>query len=210
MKVFSFPYGLVQANMYVLVFDKEAIVIDPCVSWKDTDLSDLSIRAVLCTHGHFDHISALDEYGGDLTLPVFIDKNDKNMLSDPELNHSSDFGMNIHYDGAVEVFSQSEYSNEDFNISETFSLKIVSTPGHTPGSVCFLFIDQDKKMRMFTGDMLFEGSVGRTDLGGSFKDMKRSISKLKEMADDIECYPGHGDVTDLGREKRYNPYFHEF
>ena len=207
MKILSFPYGLVQANMYVLVFGDEAIVIDPCVPWKRTGLPDMKIRAVLCTHGHFDHISELEEYS---SCRIYISKEDRDMLSDPDLNHSTDFGVDIRYEGDVRVFEKTAYTHEDFGISEHFSLEIISVPGHTSGSVCLLFKGDDGIGHMFTGDMLFAGSVGRTDLGGSESDMIRSIRFLSEMPDDILCYPGHGEKTDLAREKQFNPYFRFF
>jgi len=193
--------------MYVLVFGKDAIVIDPCVSWNKTGLSDLNIRAVLCTHGHFDHVSEFDEYAVDKSVPVFISEKDKPMISDPDLNHSSDFGLNISGKGEASVLDKDLLSNDDFGIEESFTMKVISTPGHTPGSVCFLFTTEDDRHFMFTGDMLFAGSVGRTDLGGSFKDMEASIQLLSSMQDEIDCYPGHGDKTVLGLEKRFNPFF---
>ncbi len=207
MKIHTFPYGLVQANMYVVAFGDSAIVIDPCVHWEKTALTDLDVKAVLCTHGHFDHISTADELISKFSCPCYIAKEDQEMLPDPRLNFAIDFGIQVTVKQETVTFTKEEYSNLDFGIAEPFSLTVISTPGHTEGSVCFLFETKDNKKYMFTGDMLFEGSVGRTDLDGSESDMKASIQKLKAMDDSIRCYPGHGGETVLGLEKEHNPYF---
>lgn len=213
MQLLSFPYGIFQANMYVLVFGHEVIVIDPCVSWDKTDLSDVTVKAVLCTHGHFDHIDQADSICSKFACPIWVSEADLPMLSSAETNHGAGFGLDIHVSADTVAFQKEKYSSTDFGLSgeEKFSLSVIPTPGHTDGSVCLLFrLPETGRQIMFTGDMLFAGSVGRTDLGGDEASMLRSISLLKNMDDQIECYPGHGPNTILGREKLSNPYFLHF
>ncbi len=209
MKILTYSYGLASANMYVLLFGKEALVIDPCCPWMETGLEDVNVKSVLCTHGHFDHISAADDIYSRFQCPIYISKEDQNMLSDPILNHCVDFGLRVSVSAPSLAFLGSELNSHDLGFSgaDEFSLKIVKTPGHTSGSVCFLFTSNDPGKHMFTGDMLFLRSVGRTDLGGSAADMARSIDLLRSMDDDIVCYPGHGPETVLEMEKKCNPYF---
>lgn len=194
--------------MYVLSFGKDAIVIDPCVSPTELSEKGFSIKAILITHGHFDHISDADAYVEKFKCPVYISSEDKDMLSDPRKNHALGFGMNLSVKAAPVVFTKDKYSQADFGIDEPFCLDIILTPGHTSGSVCFLFTFPEAPDRkwMFTGDTLFQLSSGRTDLGGSDRDMRESLKLLRNMDDDIECFPGHGDQTTIGYEKKRNPF----
>lgn len=209
MKILTFSYGLASANMYVLLFGKEAIVIDPCCPWSETKLEDVNVKAVFCTHGHFDHIFEADDIYSHFKCPIYISEDDQVMLADPILNHGVDFGLNVSVSAPSSVFPYTETDQRKLGLSdaEGFFLKIIPTPGHTSGSVCFLFTMENSEKHMFTGDMLFMRSIGRTDLGGSYSDMSRSIELLKSMDDDIICYPGHGPKTILGSEKKCNPYF---
>lgn len=210
MKILSFTYGLASANMYVLLFGEQAVVIDPCCPWKETGLSNIKVKSALCTHGHFDHIAETDDIVSLFSCPVYISKEDSDMLPDPDLNHASSFGLDIAVATVPSVFQSEVMLPEDLNLSteEGFKMRIIRTPGHTSGSVCFLFeFEDDDKKIMFTGDTLFKFGIGRTDLGGSDEDMQRSIDLLRSMDDDIECYPGHGPSTNLMSEKRMNPFF---
>lgn len=210
MKILAFPYGLACANMYVLVFGQKALVVDPCCPWEETGLDDLEVKAVLCTHGHFDHIEASDDIVSRFACPLLISSEDREMLNDPSKNHSMSFGIDVAVSSPSDTFPTSCFSNADFEMSdcEPFSIRIIPTPGHTSGSVCFLFsLSNGEQKIMFTGDMLFKRSIGRTDLGGSDIDMAHSIELLKSLDDDIICYPGHGSKTILGEEKRLNPFF---
>ena len=201
----SFSMG---ANMYVLSSGKDIILIDPCVSPAKLSGSDFSVKAILITHGHFDHITDADAYVEKFGCPVYISSGDKDMLSDPRKNHAASFGMDLSVNTTPVVFTKDIYSHTDFGIDEPFRLEIIKTPGHTSGSVCFLFTfpDMPEKKWMFTGDTLFQLSIGRTDLGGSDRDMRESLKLLSKMEDDIDCFPGHGERTTIGFEKKKNPY----
>lgn len=208
MQLQVYPFGPVGANMYVLSFGKEALIIDPCVSFSEISSSDIEVKAILCTHGHFDHINETDSWVEKFSCPVYISSKDQALVSSSETNFASDFGLSISVSSEMIDFPKSEFTEKDFGISEgRFELKIVPTPGHTAGSVCFWFHFPEEGDLMFTGDMLFQGSIGRTDLGGSEKDMFASIEYLKTLPDTILCFPGHGPKTKLGLEKALNPYF---
>ncbi len=209
MDILSFSYGLACANMYVIRFGNEALVIDPCCPWEETGLSDIDVKAVFCTHGHFDHIAEAEGIVSKFGCPIYISAQDQKMLNDPYLNHSASFGINVSVNVKSEILPGTDMSSADLDMcaEPVFSIKTVCTPGHTSGSVCYLFSFEYGKKIMFTGDMLFKRSIGRTDLGGSHSDMIDSIRLLQTMDDDIVCYPGHGPSTDLGSEKRFNPFF---
>ena len=197
--------------MYVLSIGNQAVVIDPCCPWEETGLPmDLSVTSIFCTHGHFDHIAEADHLVSLFSCPLYISEEDKKLLPSPELNRSSTFGLDISVRTSPITWPQTIMKPQDlgFSDNEPFTLSIIPTPGHTMGSVCFLFDFGDQVGKhMFTGDMLFAGSIGRTDLGGSDALMKQSLFHLKQLDDTILCYPGHGNKTYLGKEKLYNPYF---
>lgn len=194
--------------MYVLIFQDEALIIDPCTKWERTSISDVEVKSILCTHGHFDHISRADVLAAAFGCPIYISSEDLPMFSSAELNCSATFGLDQTVTSNAKVFEHKLFHAQDLGISrEDFTMEIIPTPGHTEGSVCLLFHFQDGEHALFTGDMLFSGSVGRTDLGGNEKQMLHSIELLKKFDDDLVCYPGHGPMTVLGREKRTNPFF---
>ena len=90
---------------------------------------------------------------------------------------------------------------------DPFTLEVIHTPGHTSGSVCFYLQIHPEIRYLFSGDTIFEGTVGRTDLGGCMEDMRASVEKIKTLPDDTVIFPGHGAKTTVSREKKTNPYF---
>lgn len=198
--------GLVQTNCYFLYNEetKEGIIVDPgdnadlLLSYMEK--KELQIKAVLLTHGHFDHIMAVPEIKKALNVSVYASRVEKEVLEDPMANLSLQLGRS-------EIRIEADRYLED---GETISLlgeevRCILTPGHTVGGMCYYF---PKSGILFSGDTLFQESVGRTDFpGGSMKDLVRSIrEKLFVLAPATKVYPGHGLTTSIETEKMFNPF----
>lgn len=200
MELKIFPYGPLSSNMYLLSTDSGVFLIDPSVEpdrLKETDLPD-KLDYILITHGHFDHINAVDEWSSAYPdAGVYISEGDMEALTNPNSNGSSVFTDHCKYST---VASSIEELNLDF-------LKVISTPGHSKGSVCLLIELEGQKL-MFTGDTLFAGSCGRTDLkGGNEAQMLQSLKLLSKLDPDITIYPGHGPASTIENELKNNPFF---
>lgn len=192
-------------NTYVL-FEEDvdrALVIDPSFEAKRVDNvlreEGLKLEAILLTHGHFDHIAGVEYLRSRWSAPVYMHEKDAAMLMDADKNFSrSLWGEEI-------SAKQAEHLWKKDQIAELAGMKVgvMSTPGHSQGSVCYL-VDS----AMFSGDMLFFMGVGRTDFpGSSDEEMRASIERLSKIEEDYEVYPGHGQSTSLVHEQNNNPYF---
>lgn len=198
--------GMLDNNNYLLIDEKskEAILFD-CSEFTEELLEKLdeycaNLKYVLITHGHFDHILGLNKLHEKMPeVEILAPVNDKNLIEGVVEFVGSFVGML----DDVKVPHISKYIDEN---SEIFigdeKIKIINTPGHTMGGVCY-FVDN----KLFSGDTIFLGSVGRTDLpGGSYEQIKKSVKNVLEMFDDdVKIYPGHGDSTTVAYEKKYNP-----
>ena len=190
------PVGEMQANAYIVYDDErdDALVIDPGAEPDAIRLAldGRRLAGLLLTHGHVDHCGAVGALRGE-EAPVFIHAGDAAMLTNPRLSL------------AVMVGGKESQGEPDFCLEEggmelaglTFS--VLHTPGHTPGSVCFLCGDT-----LFSGDTLFLSGIGRTDFpGGDAKAMAASLSRLAALDEAVRVCPGHGGSTSIGAERRH-------
>ncbi len=192
MKLTSMTVGSIGTNCYIMYNEdtKAAAVIDPgddaaLVEARIAALG-LQVRAILLTHGHFDHGGDTERIRRLSGAPVYLHPADRALPS--WLTHGLSADVDLH-DG----------DELDF---DGLRFRVLHTPGHTPGSVCFLC-----GTLLFAGDTLFAGSCGRTDLpGGSWQDMAASLRRLAELDGDYTVYPGHGEPTTLDEERANNPY----
>lgn len=199
------PNNLVQSNVYVIAQNGEGVVIDcGCTAERLMEVvkkHDLEIKYIILTHGHFDHIYYIDPVRDKTGAKVCIHEMDAGYLEDPELN-----GLALFPVKGVSTFKTVDILLKDDDTLECGGLtyKIIHTPGHTKGGIC-VYVENN----IFTGDTLFKKTIGRTDFtGGSMSEMKKSITeKLYNLPDETVIYPGHGDATTIGYEKRHNPYF---
>ena len=182
--------GLYQTNTYLLSNDSEALVIDPGYE-ADAILDALqgkTLKAIVLTHGHFDHVGAVKELVAETGCDVYI--------------HPAESAMPPMMTAGQLYYTHTYAEGDTISPVPGLELHVLHTPGHTPGSVCLLWKDQ-----MFSGDTLFEGSCGRVDLpGGDPRVMMESLRRLASLQADYHVHPGHGGSTTLAQEKRYNPY----
>ena len=190
------------ANCYLLTDDAEtaAVIVDPSVPYNEV-LSHRGrkippITAVLLTHAHYDHMIAIEDWRS--RAPLAVHRADAPALSNAVLNVYRMFGAQENGTSPAERLLE----EGDTVTVGTESLTVLHTPGHTPGSVCFL-----TGGLLLSGDTLFAGTIGRTDLpGGQEEAMRHSLGRLFALDEDVALYPGHGPQTTVGRETKYNPY----
>ena len=189
----TMPLGAYQTNCYMVWGESSdtCVVIDPGYE-AETVLVEAkrfgkSIEAILLTHGHFDHVGAVREIAAETDCKVYLCEEDLSMP--PQLT-------------AGALYYTDLYGEGDTLTLAGLTLKVLHTPGHTPGSVCLQCEDT-----IFSGDTLFWGSCGRTDLpGGSWATIQKSLKRLAALDGDFKVYPGHGDDTRLDFERKMNPY----
>jgi glyoxylase-like metal-dependent hydrolase (beta-lactamase superfamily II) len=193
LKTHTLTLGLYQTNCYIVHNEssKTCIVIDPGYA-ADTILNraallGLEIEAILLTHGHFDHVGAVRQIAADTDCKVYLHEKELSLpaaMTDGPLYYTDLYGA----EGTLSVAG--------------LDIKVIHTPGHTPGSVCLMVGDT-----IFSGDTLFAGSMGRCDFPGSnIFDMRKSLRKLRDLPGDYRVLPGHAEDTTLDYERKTNPY----
>lgn len=207
MYIKSLVLGPVSANCYIVVdeLSLEGAVIDPGdytpLLEREIEKSGVkTLKYILCTHGHFDHIdgvSRLKEKHPEAKVGVGAE--DAGALSSHLVSLASYFGVDFHPCYADVAFSH----GDTFSLGES-EFKVIASPGHTPGGVLYYC---EKEGILFTGDTLFCGSIGRTDMpGGDCMTLINTLRKFRDFPEDTKVYSGHGESTDIRRELKYNPY----
>ena len=194
----TFTAGPIDANNYLLIDGNEAVLID-CSEVKHEILKEIEgkiLKYILLTHGHFDHVLGVNGMKEKTGAKVLVNKNDVARMEE-SASIMKTFGVQgvetPHADGFINDGDIIEFGNT--------KIKAIATPGHTEGGMCYLVDD-----KLFSGDTLFKGTVGRCDLaGGNLKKLSDSVNnKLFAMDENITVYPGHGPETTIAYEKQYN------
>ena len=197
----AIPAGIYDANCYIVMDEKtkDAVVLDPGGDGEmlERAIKDMgaNVKSILLTHGHMDHVVGVEYLSDKLNVPFYISKIDEEYME----KDNYVFGSIRNANGYLEDGNELSFGS--------LNIKVIATPGHTKGGLCFLIED-----KLFTGDTLFQGSIGRTDfIGGSFPEIINSIkTKLLPLGDEIEVYPGHGPKSSIGYEKGYNMYLNDY
>ena len=197
--------GSVYTNCYFLKNKEtgELLIVDPgdAADMIERKVSEMQGKPVgiLLTHGHFDHIMAADEVRKKYNIPIYASEKEETTLLDPKVN------LSVFGDGSCTL--DADVYLKDLQVVELagFSVQMIETPGHTVGSCCYYLKEEGV---LFSGDTVFQGSVGRTDFPeGSTAAIVRSLHRLLDtLPDETEVYPGHDASTTIGYEKRYNPF----
>ncbi len=198
MQVTCLKCGLFQTNTYILEIDNKCIFIDPAckIDKLYPFLENKELLAVLLTHGHFDHIKACNDLYKKYAVPIYIHDADVEMAKDGKTG--KEFGLQFVPTLNVPV---KKIAEKNYEIGP-FKFEVLFTPGHSKGSVCYLFEDC-----IFTGDTLFKMACGRTDLqGGSNSEIKQSLRILSGLNPNLVVYPGHDESSTLAFEIENNPY----
>ncbi len=202
MTIRCLPLGALQANCYLLSDEEGATaVIDPGdeagTILETVRAGELAVEAILLTHAHFDHILAADELRRETGAPVYVYETDAPALADPRRS------LTVLAKGGAGPLRADHLlkDGEELRVGR-LAVSVLHTPGHTPGSCCFLCGDA-----LFSGDTLFAGSIGRTDFpGGDDQAMAASLRMLAALEPGIRVFPGHGESTTLSKERMENPY----
>ena len=211
MKIACLPFNPIQENTYVVWDDtKECVVIDAgnCSPREDAALDDFigrqGLKPVLAanTHGHFDHTLGVGHLKQRYGIPFALSEKDRFLLDNAAVSGSL-FGVKT---GPMPAIDRDLDAETEIRFGNSV-LRILRTPGHTPGHVAFY---EPESKALFTGDTLFRGSIGTTMFGGSDAEMHETLEALYRYPGDYGIYPGHGESTSLSDEKRDNPFFEPF
>lgn len=195
MEIIRIPVGLYQANAYVIKHEHQVLIVDPGARLDKIQAHirlDDQVLGILLTHGHFDHIGAVDECSIIFKCPVYIEENEIEIVRTPEYNYSL----------TKKVSLKSKLTQyKPLQKLGAYTIEIIHAPGHTAGSVLIKIEDH-----LFTGDVLFKMDSGRTDLfSGSPQDMKRTLKMIRTLPPQLVIHPGHEEETTLSDELKNNP-----
>ena len=196
MKIITMPVGSYQTNCYMAYGDNSdtCVIIDPGYMpeqiLEQVNIRGKKLEAILLTHGHFDHVGGVKQIVAETGCQVYICKED--LALNPAIT-------------AGAIYYTHTYAQGDTLTLAGLTFRVIQTPGHTPGSVCLMCGNA-----LFSGDTLFAGTCGRTDLpGGDSWQMRRSLATLKGLEGNYRVLPGHGPDSTLDEEKGSNPFLQE-
>lgn len=204
MNIHSMSLGELGTNCYIVYDKHNALIVDPGGEPEKVIefLKNQAVepQAILLTHAHFDHIGGVDALRKHFNIKVYLHENEADWLAEPRLNRSTAFTRK-----EVRTESPDYFLKPGKMKLSTFEFDVIHTPGHSPGSVSFVFTDE---RFVISGDVLFQQGIGRTDLpGGSMEQLEKSIRQSLYLLDDsFIVYPGHGSDTTIGAEKTNNPF----
>lgn len=205
MKVEKFVTGIISTNCYIVQNEetKEAVFIDPAAFPKSMRNyireERLDMKAILLTHGHFDHIMGIDAILEEYDIPVYVHEEEEELIKSPTLNLSNTYTNGY-------TFTKAKYIKDGQVLKYAgYDFQVIHTPGHTSGGVCY-YVESENTL--FSGDTLFYTSVGRADFAtSSMSALVRSIrEKLMVLPDETVVYPGHMSATTIEHERKHNPY----
>lgn len=212
MDVIKLTLSPLATNCYIVkTGENSGVVIDPADSadiiLAAAEEKDIQLKKILLTHGHFDHTGAAAALKEKLNIPLYIHTDDECMLSDGE--------KALAYFCPEKPFNKVEadllVKDGDVVSQDGVKFRVLHTPGHSAGSVCYIVDIADGLNLMFAGDTIFKDSIGRSDgYSGDYIVQQKTLDKLKNMAEDYLIYPGHGPSTTLLEEKRFNPFISDF
>ena len=211
MKIICICPSSFAANTYLLVSNGKAVVVDPSVSVNALERSlgeqNADLCGILLTHGHFDHTISVDTLRDKYSVPLMIHAADAPMLTDGKINGFYDF----YGQECVRRPAQKLLQNNDLIMIGDESVRVISTPGHSPGSSCFLCPNDNSSNFLITGDTLFSNTIGRCDLwGGSESVMIESLKLLRSLDGTMTIYPGHGPSHNLNAALESALYYTDF
>mgnify|MGYP003294546906 CR=1 FL=1 len=193
MEIVTMPVGSYQTNCYMVFPEqgKHCVLIDPGFQPEEileqVALRQKTVEAILLTHGHFDHVGGVKKIAQQTGCRVYICR--------------EDLSLNPMITAGAIYYTDTYTEGESLSVAG-LAFQVLHTPGHTPGSVCLL-----AETAIFSGDTLFQGSCGRTDLpGGDWPTIPNSLKRLAALEGNFWIFPGHGPSTTLRDEKKYNPY----
>lgn len=204
MNIKTLVVGMIRANCYLIWNDTACVLIDPGDDEQRIEAAveqvGKPLKAILLTHGHFDHVGAVKALTKRYPqVPVMIGAEDEELLLEPERVYR---GMLSHIPDKLHLQADRLLADGDTIDISGMHFTVISTPGHTKGSVCYLYEDA-----VFSGDTLFRGTCGRCDFyGGNSHAMRDSLAKLAALEGDRPVYPGHEDETSLDWERKYNRF----
>lgn len=199
MKIIKLALGELTANCYLLFEQKQCLIIDPGAEAAviKKKVGPTPVAGIVLTHGHFDHIGAVNELATTYGCLIYVSPADQPLLNNPTFNYSDAL--------AYQVTQPLSLITASTLTIGPFQFKVYFTPGHTAGSICLEY-----KKHLFTGDTLFQDDVGRTDLySGSDVALYHSLKKLKLLSPELKILPGHGPNSTLAIQLQNNPYLRD-